>query len=80
MSSFMLREGLFLLKQQDIIVPDLDGPRSFTLIDVKIFDPAQPPPMPTRQPNRLNPAIELYKLLDHVNTSAPAGDHPKAPV
>ena len=34
MSSFMLREGSFLLKQPDIIIPDLDGPRSFTLIDV----------------------------------------------
>ena len=36
----MLREGSSLLKQPDIIIPDLDGPRSFTLIDVKIFDPA----------------------------------------
>jgi len=36
MSSFMLREGSSLLKQPDIIIPDLDGPRSFTLIDVKI--------------------------------------------
>ena len=42
MSSFMLREGSFLLKQPDIIIPDLDGPRSFTLIDVKVFDPAAP--------------------------------------
>ena len=42
MSSFMLREGSFLLKQPDIVIPDLDGPRSFTLIDVKIFDPAAP--------------------------------------
>ena len=38
MSSFMLREGSFLLKQPDIIIPDLDGPRSFALIDVKIFE------------------------------------------
>ena len=38
----MLREGSFLLKQPDIIIPDLDGPRSFTLIDVKVFDPAAP--------------------------------------
>jgi len=44
MSSFMLREGSSLLKQPDIIIPDLDGPRSFilTLIDVKIFDPGSP--------------------------------------
>ena len=38
----MLREGSSLLKQPDIIIPDLDGPRSFTLIDVKIVDPAAP--------------------------------------
>ena len=38
----MLREGSSLLKQRDIVIPDLDDPRSFTLIDVKIFDPAAP--------------------------------------
>ena len=42
MSSFMLHEGSSLLKQLDIIIPDLDGPRWFTLIDAKIFDPAAP--------------------------------------
>ena len=42
MSSSMLREGSSLLKQPDIIIPDLDGRRPFTLIDVKIFDPAAP--------------------------------------
>ena len=42
MTSFMLREGSSLLKQRDIVIPDLDDPRSFTLIDVKIFDPAAP--------------------------------------
>ena len=42
MSSSMLREGSSLLKQPDIIIPGLDGPRSFTLIDVKVFDPAAP--------------------------------------
>ena len=60
-SSFMHRKGSFLLKQPDLIVPDLDGPRYFILFDVKIFDPAAPSysPMPTRQPNPLNTAIEL---------------------
>jgi|TARA_B100000524_G_scaffold148794_1_gene75194 hypothetical protein len=42
MPSFMLIEVSFLLKQPDLIVPDLDAPRYFTLIDVKIFDPAAP--------------------------------------
>ena len=58
-SCFMHRKGSFLLKQPDLIVPDLDGPRFFTLIDVKIFDPAAPSYMPTRQSNPLNAAIEL---------------------
>jgi len=81
MSSFMLREGSSLLKQPDIITPHLDGPRSFTLIDVKICDPAAPiPNMPTRLPNQLNTATELLRRLDHVNISALAGDRPKAPV
>ena len=84
MSSFMLREGLSLLKQPDIIIPHLDGPRSFTLIDVKICDPAAPKAptynMPTRLPNQLNTATELLRRLDHVNISAPAGDRPQAPV
>ena len=63
----MHHEGSFLLKQPDLIVPDLDGPRYFILFDVKIFDPAAPSysPMPTRQPNPLNTATELYKLLGH---------------
>ena len=42
MASFMHCEGCFLLKQPDLIIPDMDGPRSFTLIDVKVFDPAAP--------------------------------------
>ena len=42
MTSFMHREGSFLLKQPDLVIPDLDGPRPFTLIDVKVFDPAAP--------------------------------------
>ncbi len=59
MSSFMLREDSSVLKQPDIIIPDLDGPRSFTLIDVKVFDPAQPLPLPTRLPNSLNTGTGL---------------------
>ena len=40
------------------LFPDLDGLRYCTLIDVKIFDPAAPP-IPTRQLNPPNTAIEL---------------------
>ena len=39
MTSCCLREGAFLLKTPDLVIPDLDGPRSFTLSDIKIMDP-----------------------------------------
>tara|TARA_B100000524_G_scaffold62689_1_gene28987 strand:+ start:599 stop:949 length:351 start_codon:yes stop_codon:yes gene_type:complete len=40
MTSFRQREGAFLLKTPDLVVPDLDAPRSFTIVDIKIVDPA----------------------------------------
>ena len=40
MTSFRRHEGAFLLKTPDLVIPDLDAPRSFTLIDIKIVDPA----------------------------------------
>ena len=42
MASFMHREGSFLLQQPDLIIPDLDGPKFFTLIDAMVLDPADP--------------------------------------
>ena len=39
-TSFRRREGAFLLKTPDLAIPDLDAPRSFTLIDMKIVDSA----------------------------------------
>ena len=40
MTSFRQREGAFLLKSPDLVVPDLYAPRSFTIVDIKIVDPA----------------------------------------
>ena len=41
MTSFRQREGAFLLKTPDLVLPDLDAPRSFTsIVDIKIVDPA----------------------------------------
>jgi len=39
MTSFRQREGAFLLKTPDLVLPDLDAPRSFTIVDIKIVDP-----------------------------------------
>ena len=40
MTSFRQRESAFLLKTPDLVLADFDAPRSFTIIDIKIVDPA----------------------------------------
>ena len=40
MTSFRQREGAFLLKTPDLVLPDFDAPRSYTIVDIKIVDPA----------------------------------------
>ena len=40
MTSFRQREGAFLLRTPDLVLPDLDAPSSFTIVDIKIVDPA----------------------------------------
>ena len=37
MTSFRQREGAFLLKTPDLVLPDWDAPRSYTsIVDIKI--------------------------------------------
>ena len=45
MTTFRQREGAFLLKTPDLVLPDLDAPRSSTIVDIKSVDPQQLPPM-----------------------------------
>ena len=40
MTYFCQCEGSFLLKTPDLVLPDLDAPRSFTIVDIKVIDPA----------------------------------------
>ena len=42
MTTFRAAEGLALLKAPDLALVGFDGPGSFTLIDVKVVDPAAP--------------------------------------
>jgi len=42
MHQWMLRYGAILPKQPDIVIADLDGRGSFTLVDIKTLDPAGP--------------------------------------
>ena len=41
-TEFLALEGRCLLKQPDLVLSDFDAPRSFTVIDVKVCDPAAP--------------------------------------
>ena len=40
MLSFRQREGAFLLKTPDLVLPCFDASRSFTIVDIKVIDPA----------------------------------------
>jgi len=40
MTSFRQREGAFLLKTSDLVLPCFGAPRSFTIVDIKIVYPA----------------------------------------
>ena len=42
MTTFRAAEGLALLKSPDLAHVGFDGPGSFTLVDVKVVDPAAP--------------------------------------
>ncbi len=39
-TSFRQREGSLLLKTPDLAIPDLHAPRSFSIVDIKVVDPA----------------------------------------
>ena len=41
-TEFMALEGRSLKKIPDLVLCNFDGPRSFTVIDVKVCDPAAP--------------------------------------
>ena len=42
MHQWMLRYGAILPKQPDLVIADLDGRGSFTLIDIKTMGPTSP--------------------------------------
>ena len=74
MTSFRRREGAFLIKIPDLVIPDLDARRSFTLIDIKIMDPA------AASYNDMSSKLALqhrhralWRLLAPVKTSDPLG-------
>jgi len=74
MLSFRQREGAFLLKTPDLILPCFDAPRSFTIalaVDIKVIDPAAASyvNMTSRSPLHRHRALEVAGPRDYFGPS-----------
>ena len=71
MTSFRQREGAFLLKTPDLVPADFDAPRSFTIVDIKIVDPAAASyvNMASRSALHRHRALEIAGLRDYFGPS-----------
>ena len=71
MTSFRQREGAFLLKTPDLVPADFDAPRSFTIVDIKIVDPAAASyvNMTSRSALHRHRALEIAGLRDYFGPS-----------
>ena len=71
MLSFRQREGAFLLKTPDLILPGFDGPRTFTLVDINVIDPAAASyvNMTSRSPLHRHRALEVAGPRDYFGPS-----------
>ena len=61
--------GAGLRKVPDIVLENFDGPRSFTLIDVKTFDPAGPTHINTNHTDRTRLAAHLVDGIGRIYTN-----------
>ena len=61
----------FLLKTPDLILPGFDGPRTFTLVDIKVIDPAAASyvNMTSRSPLHRHRALEVAGPRDYFGPS-----------
>jgi hypothetical protein len=71
MTSFGQREGALLLKTPDLVLADFDAPRSFTIVDIKIVDPAAASyiNMTSRSALHRNRALEIAGPRDYFGPS-----------
>ena len=71
MTSFRQREGAFLLKTPDLVLPCFDAPRSFTIVDIKIVDPAAASyvNMTSKSPLHRHRALEVAGPRDYFGPS-----------
>ena len=71
MLSFRQREGAFLLKTPDLVLPCIDAPRSFTIVDIKVIDPAAASyvNMTSKSPLHRHRALEIAGPRDYFGPS-----------
>ena len=71
MTSFRQREGALLLKTPDLVLPCFDAPRSFTIVDIKIVDPAAASyvNMTSKSPLHRHRALEVAGPRDYFGPS-----------
>ena len=76
MLSFRQREGAFLQKTPDLVLPCFDAPRSFTIIDIKVIDPAAASyvNMTSKSPLHRHRALEIAGPRDYFG---PSRRHPR---
>ena len=80
MTSFRQREGAFLLKTPDLVLADFDAPRSITIVDIKIVDPAAASYVKSTAKSALQGAIVPWRLPAPVTITLghPGGPPPGA--
>jgi len=71
MTSFRQREGAFLLKTSDLVLPCFGAPRSFTIVDIKIVYPAAASyvNMTSKSPLHRHRALEVAGPRDYFGPS-----------
>ena len=71
MTSFRQRVGAFLLKTPDLVLADFDAPRSFTIVDIKVIDPAAASyvNMTSKSPLHRHRALEVADPRDYFGPS-----------
>ena len=71
MLSFRQREGASLLKTPDLVIPCFDAPRSYTIVDIKVIDPAAASNvnMTSKSPLHRHRALEVAGPRDYFGPS-----------
>ncbi len=81
MTSFRQRKGAFLLKTPDLVLPDLDAPRSFSIVDINHQDCSRSSTclLLLRQYDRSKSALHRHRALEIAGPRDYFGTIPEPP-